>query len=194
MLRQQQSVFRASGQPGFQIIQHFFKNQGYWSSVVNTRKERATCRRHFFSTATTIFSTWRMHNSRVERVVRKVARTVCNPQMSWYLSRETSSVGVTFFRSGRTRLEFTAIRVHNSRALGLAMYKGRPNFSDLTRLSLLQSSSASYSSCLAYASFSLSRACLRVPRRFFFNILLSSYEDEAGEVAKMHGLIALSEF
>lgn len=28
-------------------------------------------------------------------------------------------VGVTFFRSGRTRLEFTAIRVHNGRALGL---------------------------------------------------------------------------
>lgn len=45
-------------------------------------------------------------------------------------------VGVTFFRSGRTRLEFTAIRVHNGRALGLSTkYKGRPNFSDLTRLS-----------------------------------------------------------
>lgn len=61
-----------------------------------------------------------MHNSR-QCTWKRFKGRVQSWEKQMFVTRDEGGrgVGVTFFRSGRTRLEFTAIRVHNGRALGL---------------------------------------------------------------------------
>lgn len=98
---------------------------------------------------------------------------------------ERGGVGVRFFRSGRTRLEFTAIRAHNGHALD-QVQRSRPNFSDLTRLSSPQRPLPRLLLLVHHASsFSYASMVSRY-HHSFFNILLSSYEDEARENARLN--------
>lgn len=65
-------------------------------------------------------------------------------------------------------------------------YKGRPNFSDLTRLSYLQPPSTPPTRPPRFFLLLLLRLYGAPRHRSFFNILLSSYEDEARENARFN--------
>lgn len=127
-----------------------------------------------------------MHNSR-QCMWKRFKGRVQSWEKQMFVTRDEGGrgVGVTFFRSGRTRLEFTAIRVHNGRALGLDQVQRSTEFLRFNAF-ILQPPSTPPTRPPRFFLLLLLRLYGAPRHRSFFNILLSSYEDEARENARFN--------